>query len=124
MMKKVLCLIVLAILSITVLLTGCTKKNTNNLIITNKSSEIINSLAIQRGNQTDVMGSKLESNQKCYFDMGVQDNYTFVVEFEDANKQIIRSKQITASFNHNRNGAKNINISKDNDKEWSITLEN
>ncbi|MDP4094502.1 MAG: hypothetical protein Q8920_14220 [Bacillota bacterium] len=124
MIKKVSCLTALVVISIIILLTGCSKKNTNNLIITNESSETINSLAIQRGNQTDVMGSKLEPNQKCYFDIGVQDNYTFVVEFKDTNKQIIRSKQITTNFNYNKDEVKNIKISKDNNKRWSITLEN
>jgi hypothetical protein len=125
MMKKIPYIIALSIISIIILLTGCSGKNTsNNLIITNKSSETINGLAIQRVNQTDVMGSKLEPNEQSYFDMGIQDNCTFVVEFEDMNKQVIRSKQITANFNYNKDEAKNIKISKNDNKEWSVTFEN
>lgn len=124
MMKKVICLIVLTIIGVLIILNGCSKKGNNNLIITNKSSETINSLAIQRNNQTDVLDSKFEPNEQGYFDMGVQDNCTFVVEFEDINKKIIHSKQITSNFNYNKDEVKNINISKDSNSEWSISLEN
>ncbi|MCB2293391.1 hypothetical protein LGK95_07635 [Clostridium algoriphilum] len=113
----------LGFMIIIIFMSACGQKETkNNLIIGNKSSEIISNIAVQRVGKTDVMGSNLKHNEHCYFDMGVQENCTYIVEFEDANNKSIHSKKITSNFNEN--DIVNINIFKDDKGKWSIILEN
>ena len=102
---------------------ACGKKATkNNLIIANKSSEIITDIVIQRVDKTDIMGSNLRHNEHCYIDMGAQEKCTYKVEFQDKNNQSTLSNEFTSDFN--KDGLVNINILKGNNGKWSIILKN
>ncbi|MGH4140569.1 hypothetical protein [Clostridium sp.] len=107
----------------TLLLSSCSEKHMQtNLIIANKSSEIITNIAIQRVDKADFIDSYLKSNQHSYFDMGVQENCTYKVEFEDKNNQSTLSSEFTSDFN--KDGIVNINVLKDKNGKWSIVLNN
>ncbi|MBZ9607720.1 hypothetical protein G9F73_007810 [Clostridium estertheticum] len=122
-MKKIPHLILLGCIIITISISVCGEKGTkNNLIIGNKSSEIISDIVIHRVDKTNIIGSHLKTNQHCYFDMGVQENCTYKVEFEDKNNKSTCSKEFTSNFN--KDDIVNINISKDNNGDWSIITKN
>ncbi len=122
-MKKKLYLTLLGCIIMTLFLSACGEKSSKiNLIITNKSSQTITNVAIQRVKQTDVMGSNLKPKENCYFDMGVQKNCTYKVTFEDKNKNATSSDNFTSDFTLNKNRIVNINISQGNKGKWSIVL--
>jgi hypothetical protein len=124
-MKRISYLTLLGCIFMALFLSSCGVKNTkSNLIIINKSTEIISKIAIQRDDQTDVMGSKLEPKEQCYFEMGTQEKCIYKVEFEDENKQIIYSNEFTSNFNINKDEIVKINILKDNNGKWAIVLAN
>ncbi|MBW9151565.1 hypothetical protein [Clostridium estertheticum] len=120
-MKRIPYITLLGCIIIAILISVCGEKNIkNNLIIGNKSSEIISNIAIQRIGKTEIMGSNLKQNQHCYFDMGVQRNCTYKVEFEDRNNKSTLSNEFTCDFN--KEGIVNINVLKDNDGKWEVVL--
>ena len=122
-MKKISYLTLLGCLIMAFFLSGCSEKLTkSNLIIANKSSEIISNISIQRINKTDVMGSFLKPNEHSYFDMGMQQNCAFKVVFEDKNNQSTSSNEFTSNFT--KDGIVNINVLKDTSGEWSVILRN
>ncbi|MBU3093618.1 hypothetical protein KPL35_16295 [Clostridium sp. CF011] len=122
-MKRIPYIILLGCIIVTNLISACGKKNMkNNLIIGNKSSEIISDIVIQRVDEVNIIASHLKANQHGYFDMGVQENCTYKVEFEDKNNKSTRSKEFTSNFS--RDQIANINILKDNNGEWSVIIEN
>ncbi|MGV8982566.1 hypothetical protein [Clostridium sp.] len=125
-MKRISHIILVGCIIMALLLSACSIKGTNknNLIITNKSSEIISNIAIQSENQTDVMGSKLAPKEQCYFEMGIQEKCNYKVEFEEKNKQVIHSNQFTSNFNINKDEIVKISILKDSGGKWVINLEN
>ncbi|MCB2339244.1 hypothetical protein [Clostridium estertheticum] len=120
-MKKIPYIILLGCIIIGILISACGEKDVkNNLIIGNKSSEIISNIAIQRNGKTEIRGSNLKQNQHCYFDMGVQKNCTYKVEFEDRNNKSTLSNEFTCNFNNQE--IVNINVLKDNDGKWEVVL--
>ena len=122
-MKKILYLTLLTLIISLFLIGTCFEKGTkNNIIIGNKSSEIISNITIQRIGKIDVIGSNLKYNQHCYFDMGVQNNCTYKIKFEDINSHITHSKNYISNFNENE--ISDVNIFKDDKGKWSIILEN
>lgn len=125
-MKKILLYLVLLSSLLAVLFgVSCSKVDSpNNLIITNESSEIIKSVAIQKLGETHVMGSKLYPNENCHFDMGEEDGCTFRVEITDSNDQVIQSSEFIANFNYNEDEIVYINISKSKEEGWSFKLKN
>jgi len=122
-LKKLSYITLLSCIIIILLLFPYTYKDTkNNLIIANKSSEIITDIVIQRVNKSNTIGNNLKSNQHCYFNMGVQKNCAYKVEFEDKNNKSTLSKEFTSDFQKDK--LVNINILKDNNGEWSIIVRN
>ncbi|MBU3214517.1 hypothetical protein LL033_04455 [Clostridium estertheticum] len=120
-MKRIPYIILLGCIIIGILISVCGEKDVkNNLIIGNKSSEIISNIAIQRNGKTEIRGSNLKQNQHCYFDMGVQKNCIYKVEFEDRNNKSTLSNEFTCNFNNQ--GIVNINVLKDNDGKWEVVL--
>ena len=122
-MRKIPYIILVGCIIVTILISACGEKDIkNNLIIGNKSSEIISDIVIQRVDKVNITGSHLKSNQHGYFDMGIQENCTYKVEFEDKNNKSTRSKEFTSNFN--KDDIVNIDVSKDNNGEWSIITKN
>ncbi|MBX4264636.1 hypothetical protein [Clostridium estertheticum] len=120
-MKRIPYITVLGCIIIAILISACGEKNIkSNLIIGNRSSEIISNIAIQRIGKTEIRGSNLKQNQHCYFDMGVQKNCTYKVEFEDRNNKSTLSNEFTCNFN--KEGIVNINVLKDNNGKWEVVL--
>ncbi|MBU3176614.1 hypothetical protein KPL47_09525 [Clostridium estertheticum] len=120
-MKRIPYITVLGCIIIAILIFACGEKDIkNNLIIGNKSSEIISNIAIQRVGKTEIMGSNLKQNQHSYFDMGVQKNCTYKVEFEDKNNKSTLSNEFTCDFN--KEGIVDINVRKDNNGKWAVVL--
>lgn len=121
-MKKILYLTLLGLIIVALLIYACFEKGTkNNLIIGNKSSEIIGDITIQRVGKIDVMDSKLKYNQHCYFDMGIQNNCTYKIKFKDISNHIVHSKIFSSNFSENE--ISTINIFKDDKGKWSLILE-
>jgi hypothetical protein len=107
----------------TLLITGCSDENTKiNLIIANKSDEIITDIALQLVDKTDVSGNYLKPNQHCYFDMGAQKKCTYKIGFKDKNNQSTLSNEFTSDFNND--DIVNINVLKDKNGKWSIISKN
>lgn len=121
-MKRIPYLALIACIFIMISISAYGEKTTkNNLIIANKSSEIISNIAIQRVDKNNVRGSDLKSNEHCYLDMGVQENCTYKVEFEDKTNHSTLSNEFKSNFN--KDGIVNINVLKENGK-WAIILIN
>ena len=122
-MKRLSYITIFSCIIMTLLLSACRDKDTKSkLILENKSSEIISDIVIKRVDKTNIMGTYLKSNQHCYFDMGIQQNCTYKVEFEDKNNKITRSEEFTSDFN--KGETVDINILKGNNGEWSIIIYN
>ncbi|MGH4118502.1 hypothetical protein [Clostridium sp.] len=122
-MKRITKLTLVVCIITGICLSACGVKDVkSNLIITNESPEIISNIAIQRDDQTDVMGGKLEPKEKCSFEMGIKENCIYKVEFEDKSKQIIHSNEFISNFSSNKGEIVKINILKDNNGKWSLVL--
>lgn len=125
-MNKIKKLNILFIIACLVLLCSCNKKTenyNNSLTLNNKSDEEIKNVVILEEKEKNLSADKIEVNSSKKFEISVQGQYAFSIEFEDTSGVKTLSNELSVNVNENDNVVVDIFKRDNGDWDFKVTKE-